>query len=384
MVAKRTIFHMGNSNYAGEQEMSIHQGHSHDRTPEADTSRDVPQPRRQEFMLAGWHVRPIHHCVTDGLETRQLEPRLMTLLCLLASRPGDVLSRNELMESLWPRVVVNENSLTRAVSDLRRKLQDSNGTGFIETVPKQGYKLIAPVTTRIADSTAVAWSPAAEAEAAGIEEHSSSSGVAQWLRRHATALGTINVTLAIALVGSLSPFVLSTDPGAATEQPRVARFTTEFSQGVSGDEPSREQHGDIIRRDDARPYVPTVATSGMDNPPGNRNAAEVTVSPDGELVAFTRRTDKGSTLLIGSMLDSSDPLQVYSSQHRIDHLHWSPIGTALMFSVAPTASHASLDEREEGRLMLFDLQDLSVRELYRSGRDPDDTRARFNDALNIT
>jgi Tol biopolymer transport system component len=108
------------------------------------------------------------------------------------------------------------------------------------------------------------------------------------------------------------------------------------------------------------------------------------ISPDGELVAFTRRTDEGSALLIGSMLDRSDPLQVYSSQHRIDHLHWSPVGTALLFSVLPTVSHAAVGDREKGRLMLLDLQDLSIRELYRSDHAPEDTPARLNDALNIT
>lgn len=375
---------MGMCNNAGEQEMSIHLGDSHDTAPESDTTTAAPEPRRREFMLAGWHVRPAHHCITDGQETRQLEPRLMTLLCLLASRPGDVLERDELMESLWPRVVVNENSLTRAVSDLRRKLQDSRQTRFIETVPKQGYKLVAPISTRVAGSNA-ALAPAAET-ARMAHGNTSDSGFTQWLQRHATVLGAINVSLAVALAGSLSPLVLSTAPDTAGEQPPVARFTTAFSQqGMPADEPMSVQQGDIIRHDDdARPYVPTVATSDMDDTAGDRNPAAVAVSPDGELVAFTQRTDKGSTLLIGNMLDRSDPLQVYSSQHRIDHLHWSPIGTALMFSVVPTVSHASLDERDEGRLMLFDLQDLSLRELYRSGRDPDDTPVRFNDALNIT
>lgn len=293
----------------------------------------------------------------------------MTLLCLLASRPGDVLNRDELMESLWPRVVVNENSLTRAVSDLRRKLDDHKGTAFIETVPKQGYKLTAPVTSR---------------SAAGAEHDAGFSGIKQWLQGHAATLGAINVTLAIALVGSLSPLLLSPGGEPAVAPPPVARLTTNSGQAAPAEPSQREQPGDIVRHDDFRPYVPAVAASGMDLLKGDGSPAAVAVSPDGGLVAFTRRTDKGSTLLIGSMLDSSDPLQVYSSQHRIDHLHWSPVGTALLFSVAPAVSHASLDEREQGRLMLFDLQDLSIRELYRSGRDPDDTPARFNDALNIT
>src|SRR5690606_38532523 len=76
--------------------------------------------------------------------TRQLEPRLMKLLCLLADANGQVLTRDDLMTALWPRVVVNENSLTRAVSDLRKALNPEPlaiAANLIETVPKRGYRL---------------------------------------------------------------------------------------------------------------------------------------------------------------------------------------------------------------------------------------------------
>lgn len=366
--------------------MNIQQGHSHNRAPEEDTAGAALAPRQQEFMLADWHVRPAHHCITDGRKTRQLEPRLMTLLCLLAARPGDVLNRDDLMESLWPRVVVNENSLTRAVSDLRRLLRDHSGTAFIETVPKKGYKLVAPVSATIAAGITEEQPPAGGPDGQAGTESGRPTIVMQWLQRHAAALAAVNVTLALALVGSLTPLPLSPDGNAGREPLPAAGLTTDpaGSQEKLVDEILREQRGDVIRHDDAQPYLPTMTTARTSGPANAENTAGPAISPDGELVAFTRRTDNGSMLLIGSMLDSSDPLQVYSSQHRIDHLRWSPVGTALLFSVLPTASHAAMGKQEEGRLMLFDLQDLSVRELYRSGYEPDDTPARFNDALNIT
>lgn len=362
--------------------MSMYQGHSHSGTPKEDAAHTTLAPRQQEFMLAGWHVRPAHHRITDGRQPRQLEPRLMTLLCLLAARPGAVLSRNDLMESLWPRVVVNENSLTRAVSDLRRQLQDDSGTTFIETVPKKGYMLVAPVSDRVVDTTAVR-QPSVGADRSARTEQSRPGAVAQWLRHRATSLAAFNIALAIALIGSFNPLLSPSGGNTGTDTPPVAQLL----RNAGGSEPEVSEktlRDELMRHDDAQSYAPTMTTARMSSPANTEATAGPAASPDGELVAFTRRTDKGSTLLIGSMLDSSDPLQVYSSQHRIDHLHWSPVGTALLFSVLPTVSHAALGEQEEGRLMLFDLQDLSVRELYRSGRDPDDTPARFNDALNIT
>lgn len=365
--------------------MGIHQDHSHDRMPQAGAGSAALQPRNEAFILGGWHVQPTHHSVTDGRETRQLEPRLMTLLCLLASRPGDVLSRDALMEALWPRVVVNENSLTRAISDLRRILQDGSEAAFIETVPKRGYKLVAPVASCRAGVTATQQRPAGGPQPRRDVKPDQERGIAQWLQRHATALAAMNITLAIAVVSSFSPFMLSAERTMNTEQDIVTRFTADVSQGSPSDETVRGPRGEFTSHDAAQTYLPTMASPGMSATDSDRQNANLAVSPDGGLVAFTRRTDEGSSLLIGSLPGNRDPLQVYSSQHRIDHLHWSPVGTALLFSVLPAASHATLDQREdEGRLMLFDLQTLSIRELYRSGRDPGDMPGNFNDALNIT
>jgi DNA-binding winged helix-turn-helix (wHTH) protein len=56
-----------------------------------------------------------------------LSPRLYDLLRLLVSRPGELVTKEELLEALWPGVFVTENSLTRAVSDLRQALDDDAG-----------------------------------------------------------------------------------------------------------------------------------------------------------------------------------------------------------------------------------------------------------------
>ncbi|MDP2380339.1 MAG: winged helix-turn-helix domain-containing protein, partial [Pseudohongiella sp.] len=114
-------------------------------------------PTIAEHALTVWQVDPLRNLIqTRGTETqtikRQIEPRLMHLLCLLASAGGRVISREQLMNALWPKVVVNENSLTRAVSDLRKALvhpdfpaADSTRCALIETLSKKGYRLNAQV-----------------------------------------------------------------------------------------------------------------------------------------------------------------------------------------------------------------------------------------------
>ena len=76
----------------------------------------------------------------DG--TARLEPRVMELLFLLASRPNEVWSREEIQEALWPGVVVGEDALARLVFKLRRALgDDPKAPRFVETLPKRGYRL---------------------------------------------------------------------------------------------------------------------------------------------------------------------------------------------------------------------------------------------------
>ena len=89
----------------------------------------------------------ISYMTSSQEETRRLEPRLMKLLCVLAHRQGEVLTREQLDDLLWPDSIVNENSLTRAISELRRKLSPSSASAsvFIETIPKKGYRLAVPI-----------------------------------------------------------------------------------------------------------------------------------------------------------------------------------------------------------------------------------------------
>ena len=80
--------------------------------------------------------------------TERLEPKVMDLLFLLASRPGKAFTKDEIMESLWPDVVVGDDTRARAVSRLRKALADDAKTpAYIETLPKRGYRLIAAVGT---------------------------------------------------------------------------------------------------------------------------------------------------------------------------------------------------------------------------------------------
>jgi adenylate cyclase len=75
-----------------------------------------------------------------------LGSRALDLLQVLAGRQGELVSKDEIMQTVWPRTVVEENNLTVQISALRRVLDAGRqGGSCIQTVPGRGYRFVAPV-----------------------------------------------------------------------------------------------------------------------------------------------------------------------------------------------------------------------------------------------
>ena len=98
------------------------------------------------FRLGDWIVRPQRDCIERDGDSVRLKPKAMAVLACLARAGGEVVTRNELFERVWPGGVVSDATLTQCVVELRQALQDSaRDPKFIETVPKVGFRLIPPV-----------------------------------------------------------------------------------------------------------------------------------------------------------------------------------------------------------------------------------------------
>ena len=84
--------------------------------------------------------------VRDG-QPVPLAPKVFDTLLALVENPGRLVDKDQLMSRLWPDTFVEEATLARNISDLRKALCESTGDQkFIETVPKRGYRFIAAVT----------------------------------------------------------------------------------------------------------------------------------------------------------------------------------------------------------------------------------------------
>jgi DNA-binding winged helix-turn-helix (wHTH) protein/tetratricopeptide (TPR) repeat protein len=100
---------------------------------------------------SGWQFGPfvadrLRYRVIRGDAVVELTPKLLDLLFHLVDRPGILVTKEELLDALWPDANVTDNALTQAVSELRQALGDDAGDPrYIKTVARRGYRFIAPV-----------------------------------------------------------------------------------------------------------------------------------------------------------------------------------------------------------------------------------------------
>jgi DNA-binding winged helix-turn-helix (wHTH) protein/TolB-like protein/Tfp pilus assembly protein PilF len=84
--------------------------------------------------------------IRDNAEVVPLMPKALDILLHLVQRAGTVVEKDELMSSIWPDTIVEENNLTQNISALRRVLGEKHRENrFIATVPGRGYKFVAAV-----------------------------------------------------------------------------------------------------------------------------------------------------------------------------------------------------------------------------------------------
>lgn len=100
------------------------------------------------FWVADWKVEPSLGRLSRAEMSVKIEPKVMTVLVCLAQSAGDVITREQLETAAWEGMVVGYDSLASTIIKLRKAFEDdSRNPRIIETVPKRGYRLIAPVAT---------------------------------------------------------------------------------------------------------------------------------------------------------------------------------------------------------------------------------------------
>jgi DNA-binding winged helix-turn-helix (wHTH) protein/TolB-like protein/Tfp pilus assembly protein PilF len=109
---------------------------------------ETPVPPTQGRLKVGdWTLEPDLNQLCAAGRTVKVEPKAMAVLLFLASRAGQVVSRETLLSEVWQGLVVGDDSLTQVILKLRKALEDDpDRPAYIDTVTKRGYRLVATVS----------------------------------------------------------------------------------------------------------------------------------------------------------------------------------------------------------------------------------------------
>jgi Tol biopolymer transport system component/DNA-binding winged helix-turn-helix (wHTH) protein len=283
--------------------------------------RSAPRYRFDDFELDVQNLR-----LTAGGDDCSLEPKSFRLLQFLIENHGRTVPKDEIVAAVWPDTFVSDNSITRAVTQIRKALHDdAREPKYIETVPTVGYRFIGPY----------------EEEGSPVATPNALTGQ----RNPALRVLAIGAGLVLLAVGSWWTFTGRTSPGNHPLQvTRVSRLTS-----YPGDarEPSISPDGSYIAfswsgvsGDNYDIYV--VQTGGQqplrlttDPSPDSYPAW----SPDGHQIAFVRRNGPSSDLIVIPPLGGPERIlhefprlgaDLDFTQHPL--LSWSQDGKSIVYS----------------------------------------------------
>jgi DNA-binding winged helix-turn-helix (wHTH) protein len=99
-----------------------------------------------EISFGPFRLLPKRFLLLDGEEQVPLGSRALEVLIVLLERPGELVSKQELMARVWPNTFVDPGNLAAHISALRRALRDGrDGNRFIINIPGRGYSFVASV-----------------------------------------------------------------------------------------------------------------------------------------------------------------------------------------------------------------------------------------------
>lgn len=202
-----------------------------------------------------------------------------TLVCLVG-RPGELVDKREILDAVWPHVVVEENNLTQAISTLRRALGEApREHRYIATVPGRGYRFVARVEHV---------SPSPTAGDARIPERTLESPSPNHRR--------------IAMLGAVAAIIIAATVGS--------RYITSPGVTVSGNRAALTNQTLLTERDASH--------------------RQPTLSPDGSLVAYVSDETGTDQIYVQNIADGG-PHQITDIEGGAEHPSWSPNNDRIIF-----------------------------------------------------
>ncbi|TNJ32694.1 winged helix-turn-helix domain-containing protein [Arenimonas terrae] len=303
------------------------------RAPHPNTP-EPPSPRlRVGDFVADLPARELRRA--DGGDTHKMTVKTQGVLVALALQPGQVVTREELMDRVWPNTFPTGDVLTQAITALRRAFADSaDAPRYVETIAKSGYRLLAPVE----------WLPEPPAAATAAAAAGLPASPAPARRRTARIAALVAaLAAAAAFVGwrwpsppppdgraaphaaAAAPAAESTVIAASPDSEVMPRLSPDGSQVVYARAPTDSNRSRLYVQ--SAMYVEPKALTT----PGPEEFDAVPVwSPDGRQIAFQRRDAKECRTMV-MPASGGEPRRVGRCSLNVILFHdWLPDGSGLI------------------------------------------------------
>lgn len=293
------------------------------------------------FEIGRWRVHPRLHRIEDTSSGRvhQIEPKIVAVLVVLVQRAGEVVSRDELLDAVWPGVHVTDRVLTRAISELRKVFEDdSREPAVIETIVKGGYRFVGTVEF------------ASEKEAPPVWEAAIAGPPRPRLPLPGWALGAMGVVAAIAALsvgwmltraaGAESDPELTFPLEVVATRPFTSEPNWEYDAALS---PDGQRVAYVWNSPETGAWEIWTRSRGVDAPTRVTRAGGTdgspTWSPDGSRIAYYRYDPSTETTAIYiSELSAGSARRVSPVEAKYPDIDWSPNGERLVLTERATES----------------------------------------------
>jgi DNA-binding winged helix-turn-helix (wHTH) protein/TolB-like protein/tetratricopeptide (TPR) repeat protein len=319
----------------------------------------------------------------DGTLVR-LTPKALELLVALATRPGRLVTKEELVAEVWPDTFVEEGNLAVNMTRLRQALSDESGQSYVETVPKRGYRFVAPVReiAGVAEPAPLEPVPAADVAPSPHDRPA---------KRNAPPLAWFGVAALVVAMIAGAAYLRRATPAAATESVQ-SLVVTRFS---SLDPSSGQGHLEL--------GIPDALTTRLASLRQLRVPPTAALKADEDPFATAARLGVDA-VLTGSVQRDGDQLRVTAQLSRVDDRSqlWAGrfdqpftdifavedslaerIASSLVTNLSST-ERAALRRRETPNAAAYELY-LKGRELW-NRRTPESIRSAislYHDAVNL-
>src|SRR5262245_33646409 len=100
-----------------------------------------------QWLFGGFRLDPDNACLWRGAQAIPLTPKAFDVLHYLVTHPHRLVTKDTLLDAVWPETVISDAVVRIAIGELRRALGDTaQAPQFIATVYRRGYRFLAPVT----------------------------------------------------------------------------------------------------------------------------------------------------------------------------------------------------------------------------------------------